>query len=144
MAECIPSVREVSILLMNQSGEIHNSCGMLESGASRTVCGSEWLSQWAHPNSVDGKMQDSAKTFKFGDGRMIRIIGCLKLDAKVQYRNDTQRWVIHTDVIPGKLPLLISMSCVKSLGGRLGVKNGRLVTDSGTENLTISTSIGLV
>ena len=140
MVEYVPSVREVSSMLMSKSDTVRKTCGMLDSGAPRTVCGAEWMLQWSHPNAYEDRIETSAKTFKFGDGRAIRSLGWVNLDGEAQYQNDSKRWITHTDIIPGELQLLISMSCMKSWGGCLDMKKDRLITDSGIVDLAISPS----
>ena len=120
--EEVPSVREVNSWTLPQGALRSEGSGMLDSGASRTVCGSSWLTRWLHPTLFQDKVNSSAKTFRFGDGRLVKSMGSVKIDAEAQYQNGLRRWIIHTVVIPGNLPLLISMQCMKLLGWCLDLK----------------------
>ena len=82
--------------------------GMIDSGASLTVCGSERYDRWMKGKKDNG-LQVSDKQFRFGDGRIVQSIGRTALHVNIP-SGDTGTATIrlHADVVVGKVPLLIS------------------------------------
>ena len=82
--------------------------GMIDSGASATVCGMSWYQQWKQ--SCSGQAIDSStKQFRFGDGRVVKSLGCTTLSIKIIDDSGKVATIrLYTDIVPGNVPLLIS------------------------------------
>ena len=114
---------------------------VLDSGASKTVCGNTWMSCYIDALSLDEKASvlhsDSSTVFKFGDGK--RVPSTKKMTVPACIGN--QRVMIETDVIDSDIPLLLSKPAMKKAGTKidflsdtvqmLGVKQDLLITSSG-------------
>ena len=85
--------------------------GMIDSGASVTVCGSEWIDKWL-PVTTARNWTPGTKRFRFGDGRNVMSEGCVVLYARLTDTMNSSGVVIRlrTDIVNGSLPLLISFS----------------------------------
>ena len=82
--------------------------GMIDSGASATVCGVEWYQSWCNDREMQ-KLMPSDKQFKFGDGKIFKSLGHVILAVKVPANNGGEiTFRLLTDVVAGKVPLLIS------------------------------------
>ena len=92
------------------------SCALLDSGCTKTVCGSFWLQ--CYKNSLDEKDQvnivyePSIRTFKFGDSKVIKSTH--KADIPAYIGNRKVR--IETEVVDKELPLLLSKEAMKEAG----------------------------
>ena len=102
-------VMENSVLVHSDNKSVDKvRFGMIDSGASATVCGISWYKQWIDSND-EVKLRRSDKQFRFGDGRVVRSLGSITL--AVQTRATDGKNVVfqlHSDVVPGMVPLLIS------------------------------------
>ena len=89
------------------------SSAVLDCGASKTVCGKEWFSQFTNNLQQEQKDQiiysSSNHVYRFGDGRKIQAIQCAKIPAII----GSNYCQIETDIIDGDIPLLFSKSSMK-------------------------------
>ena len=93
-------------------GETWNS-GLLDCGATRTVCGSKWLEEYILSLSDEDKesvsYSPSNSVFRFGDGIRVQAKQSAKIPA---YVGDT-KLSFTTDIIDNDLPLLLSKPFMK-------------------------------
>ena len=109
---------------------------ILDSGCSKTVCGEQWLKTFIE--NLSGSRQvtykPSNKTFKFGDGNKIISTKLARLPVIV----DGHEFIIESEVVPSKIPLLLSKESMKRGKMILNFSNntatlfGRNVTLHGT------------
>ena len=100
--------------------------GLVDSGASRTVCGEKWLEEYILCLSDDDQLAVSYfstnSIFKFGDGQSIQAKQGVKIPA---YIGDTRVFIV-TDVIEKDLPLLLSKRFMKNGKFQLDFDNDTL------------------
>lgn len=86
---------------------------IVDSGCSRTVCGETWLECYidtlSNREKAEVKQEDGNTYFKFGDGVKIKSIMRTIFPATIAGKNI----MISTDVIPSKIPLLLSKDSMK-------------------------------
>ena len=89
------------------------SSGLLDSGASRTVCGKKWYEEYCNSLSEDDlrkvKCYSSTNAYRFGDGEKVESHTLVKIPAFV---GDKQVFIL-TDIINKDIPLLLSKSFMK-------------------------------
>ncbi|XP_066913250.1 uncharacterized protein [Clytia hemisphaerica] len=89
------------------------NCGLLDCGASKTVCGDVWLEQYVNSLSDEEKREvkhhHSKSLYRFGDGEQVQACGRVSIPAII----GNTKVKINTDVIPKDLPLLLSKSFMK-------------------------------
>ena len=86
---------------------------MLDCGASKTVCGENWLTEYTNSLSEEEqkrvKSYSSKSQYRFGDGEQIQAVQGVRIPA---YIGNTSV-EINTDVVTKELPLLLSKSFMK-------------------------------
>ena len=101
-------------LVTHFTGELLNM-GILDSGCTQSVCGCVWLKVFRESlaDEVNSAlvMKESSRTFKFGDGEIVRSLGTVRIPIGLQ--GVRCRVWLETDVIDKDLPLLISRSAMK-------------------------------
>ena len=99
------------------------SCALLDSGCTKTVCGSFLLQ--CYKNSLDEKDQTnivyepSIRTFKFGDSKGIKSTHKAYIPAYIGNRKVR----IETEVVDKELPLLLSKEAMKKAGMMIDFTN---------------------
>ena len=98
--------------LKNLTSETWSSA-LLDCGASKAVCGKEWLAQCIN-NLSDEDQQEvsfghSNCIYRFGDGRKIESIDSAKISAVI----GSHKFDIMTDVVDSDIPLLFSRANMK-------------------------------
>ena len=95
------------------------NCALLDSGASKTVCGKLWLDLYVDSLSESEKMklksEPSESVFRFGDGNKVESSQTVTIPATLGSRDIT----ISTDVIDKDIPLLLSKRAMKDVGMNL-------------------------
>ena len=89
------------------------NCGLLDCGATKTVCGEIWLEEYLKALTEEEKREirdySSKSLYRFGDGEQIQATRGTSIPAIIG--NTKVR--INTDVIHKDLPLLLSKSFMK-------------------------------
>ena len=112
--ECTDGDEEV---YMAHLGETFNMA-LLDTGCTQSVCGNSWLE--IYMKALDDeivkhlKIEKSERSFKFGDGKVVRSKGKLKLP--VYLRAVNKNISVETDIVDEDLPLLLSRSSMKRAG----------------------------
>ena len=127
----IDDVEEYEILLCEVS-----KSAVLDTGCSKTVCGEQWFNNFAElvPNPSLITYKPSQKSFIFGDGRKIKSLKVARLPVNVE----GHEFIIETEVVPGKLPLLLSKEAMQrgkmiiNFANNTATLFGRQVTLHGT------------
>ena len=100
---------------------------VLDTACTRTVCGEKWLD-----NYVSGLQQnelakletkDSARAFRFGDGRLVHSTKSMKIPAVI----GQTKCHIETEVVPVDIPLLLSKASLKRAGAVLDIEHDKAV-----------------
>ena len=95
------------------------NCALLDSGASKTVCGRSWLNSYVDSLSeIDRlklKRKSSESVFRFGDGNKVGSSEIVTIPATLGSRDIT----ISTDVVDKDIPLLLSKKAMKDVGMNL-------------------------
>ena len=98
--------------LKNLVSETWN-CGLLDCGASKTVCGEVWLDEYlkslTNEDQAKVKKYSSKSVYRFGDGEQIQATHGASIPAVI----GNTKVKINTDIIPKDLPLLLSKSFMK-------------------------------
>lgn len=98
---------------------------IIDTACTRTVCGQEWLNSYIDELSQDEKKNlrktetHSHRPFKFGDGKVVYSSRKLKIPAKI----GQTKCHIETEVVPAKIPLLLSKASMKRAGTELDMEN---------------------
>ena len=113
---------------------------VLDCGASKTVCGMVWLTNYISNLSPKAKQrvkyEKSKNTFKFGDGQKVTSLKQAQIPAVI---GDTKVMII-TDVIDSDLPLLLSQQSMKKAKTILNLNDDTVNILGQTIPLTVSTS----
>ena len=95
------------------------NCALLDSGASKSVCGKKWLDVYVDSLSdVEKKKvisQRSDSVFRFGDGNKVQSSRTVTIPACLGSHDIS----ISTDVIDKNIPLLLSKKAMKDVGMNL-------------------------
>ena len=95
------------------------NCGVLDCGASETVCGDVWFN--CYLDSLDKEDRDrvvfgkSKNVFKFGDGKRVPSTQQASIPAVI----GSSKVMITTDVVDSDIPLLLSKRTMKNAGTEL-------------------------
>ena len=96
---------------------------VLDTGATKTVCGSIWLKQFTSTLCESDKKLItqcySNKLFKFGGGSILSSRACVRFPAVI----GVKKVRFKTEVVEGDLPLLISRESLKSVGANLDFRD---------------------
>lgn len=114
------------------------SSALLDCGASKTVCGKEWLTQYIN-NLNDHDQQkvcygESNHIYRFGDGRKVNAIHSAKVPAMIGSHNIE----IETDVVDNDIPLLFSKSSMKKANMKLNFEDDTITIFN--ENIPLITT----
>ena len=99
------------------------SSALLDCGASKTVCGKEWLNQYV--SNLPGYQQQNIKyiqsnhVYRFGDGRKITATESVTFPAKIGWEHIN----IQSDILDNDIPLLFSRSSVKKAEMKINFQN---------------------
>ena len=113
---------------------------VLDSGASKTVCGKTWIK--CYTDSLNEKEKgliksyDSENIFKFGDGRKVKSLQKVIIPAKI----GTEKVMIETDVVNEEIPLLLSKDTMKKADTEIDFKNDSVKMLGQKQNLIITTA----
>ena len=117
------------------------SSAILDSGATATVIGRIWIECYIETLSNEEKDKmyygDSAKSFKFGSGKVFPALYRTRVPAKIGSRALT----IEVDVVDTDIPLLLSRKAMKKAETNINFKNDT-VTMFGEELPVIVTKSG--
>ena len=105
---------------------------VLDSGASRTVCGQVWLNAYVACLNVDDKSRvsysNSSSIFRFEDGRKVPATSTACIPAHI----DNQQLFIDTDVVDEDIPLLLSRPSMKKANMHINLEDDTVQTLYGT------------
>ena len=113
---------------------------MLDSGASKTVCGRVWLDSYTDSLSVVQKanivFQTSSSIYRFGDGKIFKATKKTQIHAEIGSHNV----LIETDVINSDIPLLLSRASMKRADVNLNFKDDTASVFGKTIELVVTKS----
>ena len=116
------------------------NCALLDSGASKNVCGQKWLDVYLDSlsDSEKGKISStkSGSLFRFGDGNKVESTQIITLPATLAGHNIS----ISTDVIDKDIPLLLSKSAMKKVGMNLNFEKDTVTVFGDDVKLRCTTS----
>ena len=127
---------------------------VMDCGATNTVCGQPWFNEFESSlNAIDRSKisyADSAKPFRFGDGKIVKSNKMATIPAYI----GEKRVLINTDIVDADIPLLFSKSAMKNAKMSINFDNDSLsafeqilplkVTTNGLYSLPITKSIQLL
>ena len=99
------------------------NCGVLDCGASETVCGNVWFN--CYLDSLDKVDRDkveyrkSKNVFKFGDGKRVESTKQASIPATI----GSSKVTISTDIVDSDIPLLLSKRAMKNADTELNFKD---------------------
>ena len=95
----------------------------MDCGASKTVCGKDWLTQYINNLSDTDQSKvlfgESNHIYSFGDGRKVNALYSVKIPATIGSHN----FEIKIDVVDNDIPLLFSKSSMKRANMKLNFQN---------------------
>lgn len=100
---------------------------IIDTACTRTVCRDEWLDSYmtklnqSELTSLKKTEQCSHRPFKFGDGKVVHSMKRIKIPAKI----GQTKCNIETEVVPAKIPLLLSKASMKRAGTVLDMENDK-------------------
>lgn len=113
---------------------------VLDSGASKTVCGKTWIQCYTESLNEKEKhlvkSENSENIFKFGDGRKVKSMQKVLIPAKI----GTSNVLIETDVVNEDIPLLLSKETMKKAGTEIDFKNDSVTMLGEKQNLIITSA----
>ncbi len=114
------TMSETEIFMVESLGS-----AVIDTACTRTVCGEKWLSDYVNglTQSQLSKIKEtqSARPFKFGDGRVIHSTKKVNIPAMI----GQTRCQIETEVVPADIPLLLSKMSLKRAGAVLDIENDK-------------------
>ena len=122
--EPIMFTKDIEIGTMNNFVHETLNHALLDSGCSKTVCGSKWYSHFVESLTSEQKNnigfeKCSGSLFRFGDGRAVKSIQTVKIPVNV----GNKKAKIVTDVVDVDIPLLLSKQSMKSAQTRIDFLN---------------------
>ena len=106
---------------------------LLDSGASRSVCGISWLKWWYKGEMFD--LKKSTRSFRFGAGPLIQSSGTIVIMVHVNPKctNSSKPLIlpICVDVVESNVPMLVSYESLKKMKGSLNFLTACLTILSG-------------
>lgn len=135
--DCTENTEECNITLFTKESptaaeilltECYGSA-VIDTACTRTVCGEEWLESYItglskiERQNLKNSEQQSSRPFKFGDGNVVQSTRKLKIPAKI----GQTKCKIETEVVPAKIPLLLSKASMKRAETVLDMKNDSAV-----------------
>ena len=117
-------------------------CAVLDSGCTKTVCGSSWLKCYEeslHPDDLANTCMSygqSERKFKFGDGLVVQA----KTKVKLPVYLSEKKILIETEVVDSELPLLFSKEAMKKVEMTLDFVNDRAKIIGNVVNLEFTSS----
>ena len=95
----------------------------MDCGASKTVCGKDWLTQYINNLSDTNQSKvlfgESNHIYSFGDGRKVNALYSVKIPATIGSHN----FEIKIDVVDNDIPLLFSKLSMKRANMKLNFQN---------------------
>ena len=144
---CIPptssSVSQVQVEDINQvEGKVAESwnSAVLDSEASKTVCGQAWLNTYL--NSLNESDQskvsyrNSSSSYRFGDGNKVMATKSVQMPAVI----GNQSVMIETDIVQSDIPLLLSRSSKKKANMHLNFEDDTVKAFNQDINLVVTKS----
>ena len=112
------------------------SSALLDCGASKTVCGKEWLNQYTSnlPEHQQQKYTPRNHVYNFGDGRKITSIESITFHVKIGGEHIN----IQSDVFDNDIPLFFSRSSMKKAEMKINFHNDTI--KALRENIPLVTS----
>ncbi|XP_034552315.1 uncharacterized protein LOC117821880 isoform X2 [Notolabrus celidotus] len=114
------SLSDTEIFMVESLGS-----AVIDTACTRTVCGEKWLNDYLNglkPSDLQ-KIQDtkSARSFKFGDGRVVYSTKKVSIPAVI----GQTKCKIETEVVPVDIPLLLSKTSLKRASAVLDIENDK-------------------
>lgn len=115
---------------------------IIDTACTRTVCGQEWLdcyiTRLKKGDLKNLKMTEthSNRPFKFGDGKVVYSTKKVKLPAQI----GQTKCQIETEVVPAKIPLLLSKTSMKRAGTVLDMESDSATMFSQSVKLDFTSS----
>ena len=98
---------------------------VIDTACTRTVCGEKWLNHYLSGLHQSELMKihnaKSARSFKFGDGRIIHSTKKVTIPAMI----GQTKCKIETEVVPVDIPLLLSKTSLKRASAVLDIENDK-------------------
>lgn len=96
---------------------------VIDTACTKTVCGQKWFDHYVSGLKTAElkklKRTDSARAFKFGDGKVVHSTKQVKIPAMI----GQTKCYIETEVVPVDIPLLLSKTSLKRAGAVLDLQN---------------------
>ena len=111
---------------------------VLNSGASKTVCGQAWLNTYL--NSLNESDQskvsyrNSFSSYRFGVGNKVMVTKSVQIPAVI----DNQSVTIETDIVHSDIPLLLSRSSMKKANMHLNFEDDTVKALNQDINLVVT------
>ena len=116
------------------------NAAVLDSGASKTVCGESWFNTFQDSLSDHEKDQisftKSSSQYRFGDGAEVTAITAATIPIVI----GTTKAKMNVDIVPSNIPLLLSKDSMKRANMQLNFENDTITAFGQSVNLIVTKS----
>ena len=116
------------------------SAAVLDSEASKTVCGETWMNCYKETLSTEDQnsltSEPSSTYFKFGDGRKVPSI----MKVTIPATTDGQKVSIRTDIVKEEISLLLSQESMKKANTHIDFANDKVTMFGNQQDLWTTSS----
>ena len=116
---------------------------LIDSGATSSVAGVQWLSLWSSWKQCDWDkcIIPSMKKFRFGDGASYESLGSLVINARIQtIDSNWVPFVLRFDLVNCRIPLLISRRSLVSMSAIIDFSSSQIQINSAAIQAKVSSS----
>ena len=110
--------------------------GVLDTGASSTVCGTEWLRRYEEYNCVRVERRQSSKSFRFGDGESIESLFVCELTVRLCEKT----FSLPCHVLSINVPLLLSREALKTWRAVINFAADQIEIDGKTTDIHLTST----
>ena len=132
----LPDSKEEMCFLV---GETINKA-LLDTGASSTVCGQQWLKVFEESLSEEERkkitVEDCNRSFRFGDGD--KVISAVQKTIPVTICGEQTD--IKVNIVENDIPLLLSRETMKKMGMKIDVENDQVEAFGRTDDIIMTTT----
>ena len=116
------------------------NAAVLDSGASKTVCGESWFNTFQESLNDNDKDQisfsKSKSQYRFGDGAEVTVVTAATIPIVI----GTTKTKMNVDIVPSNIPLLLSRDSMKRANMQLNFENDTITAFGQSVNLIVTKS----
>ena len=116
------------------------NAAVLDSGASKTVCGESWFNTFQESLNDNDKDQisfsKSKSQYRFGDGAEVTVVTAATIPIVI----GTTKTKMNVDIVPSNIPILLSRDSMKRANMQLNFENDTITAFGQSVNLIVTKS----